>query len=726
MLQRFTPTIKQLLLITVCSLNVFLATAQTQIDNASNTSEWTDGNHTISTDGNEFTVTNTSDANAKWIAKSFGTPVAGAYKVFFTAKNASVETPVRAFVKLGGSWYKKSADTAVKPNESTTITFSDKLTDSDLLDDNNVFTLDGNTSVSIGINVRKKTSANGGTPVSIVVDDITLQAVTVNTITNTFNGDSGEKWQTKENWSENKVPTDVHDVIIPENTVVKITAGNQKAYSVTIEKGATLSINKKQSLTISDDLTNSGTFQSNLTSKFYPDIIIRGDYIADDKNGEATPVFRYKSFVSGSKVELKTPAVSLTFNELLDQNQNNGQGINLLKDVDTNRYLIGTYNNETEKYGTLNSDLEADKNTVLTPGIGYRMKGKTDSPAQGANVLAMTGTPRTGAIQIPLNFTGDTWNLIGNPYTSTIKTEAFLSANSSLMDDNYKAIYGWNGIEWVIINEANKNETGKKYLAPTQGFFVAAKSTGNIVFNSSMQIATTNTDDFITGRSTHETSQVTLALNNGNTSASTAIYFNAQGTSGFDPGYDAARFNQGNTTNLGIYTAYANNFNDIELGIQTLSNTALDATVVPLGVISEAGTVQTITASTTLSNTFIYLEDREKGVWHDLNKSSYTFSTPNAISGTGRFYVHVQSSALNALKLSNPKMVLTTLDQTINLHGNRNDALKVTVLGVRGSVVYKNVLDSHENQFTINKPAGVYIVKLENQNIQNTYKIILK
>ena len=79
----------------------------------------------------------------------------------------------------------------------------------------------------------------------------------------------------------------------------------------------------------------------------------------------------------------------------------------------------------TKKYGTLDGDTEA-ATTVLTPGIGYRMKGKPDLLLKG-NTLAMTGTPRTGAIQIPLNFTGDTWNLIGNPYTSTIKTEAFLT-----------------------------------------------------------------------------------------------------------------------------------------------------------------------------------------------------------------------------------------------------------------------------------------------------------
>ena len=43
MLLRFTPTLKQLLFITVGTLNSFFVIAQTQIDDASDTSEWTDG-----------------------------------------------------------------------------------------------------------------------------------------------------------------------------------------------------------------------------------------------------------------------------------------------------------------------------------------------------------------------------------------------------------------------------------------------------------------------------------------------------------------------------------------------------------------------------------------------------------------------------------------------------------------------------------------------------------
>ena len=194
----------------------------------------------------------------------------------------------------------------------------------------------------------------------------------------------------------------------------------------------------------------------------------------------------------------------------------------------------------------------------------------------------------------------------------------------------------------------------------------------------------------------------------------------------FDLGYDSARYNEGDTSSLGIYSSYANNFDDTELSIQTLSGASSDSTVVPLGLVTNAGASQTISATSTLNNTFVYLEDREKGTWHNLNETDYTFSTPNAMSGTGRFYIHVQSNALNTVASHKENLVLTTTNNTVNIHGNRNAKLNVTVLDIKGTVVYKNILGSNENSLTLNRPTGIYIVKLENQNIQDTHKVILK
>ena len=302
----------------------------------------------------------------------------------------------------------------------------------------------------------------------------------------------------------------------------------------------------------------------------------------------------------------------------------------------TSQYAIGI-DNITRSYDALDNDTHGA--TILTPGIGYRMRAKSGN--QKDNLLYMSGEPRTGDIEIDVKCTGDTWNLIGNPYTSCINAGAFLDANANKFDDHFYGIYGWNGKKWKIYNKNAK----KKVLPPTQGFFVAAKLNGTVVFNSSMQ-TTANGDDFIKNRSASDNSSITVSINAQERSDDTVIYFNPYGTTGFDIGYDSKRFNHGDASQLGIYTSYAN-FDDSELGIQTLSDALINEAVIPLGIVTSTGGSHTISVESTLNNASVYLEDRENKIWYDLSQSSFSFESPEALSGTGRFFIHTRTEALN-------------------------------------------------------------------------------
>ena len=56
---------------------------------------------------------------------------------------------------------------------------------------------------------------------------------------------------------------------------------------------------------------------------------------------------------------------------------------------------------------------------------------------------------------------------------------------------------------------------------------------------------TSNTDDFISGRATTTNTAIKLNLTSTSATAKTAVYFNENGTTNFDLGYDSARFNEG-------------------------------------------------------------------------------------------------------------------------------------------------------------------------------------
>jgi hypothetical protein len=83
------------------------------------------------------------------------------------------------------------------------------------------------------------------------------------------------------------------------------------------------------------------------------------------------------------------------------------------------------------------------------------------------------------------------------------------------------------------------------------------------------------------------------------------------------------------------------------MALQTLPETALNNSAVPLGINSGAG-VQlrfSIAEIALPGGTMVYLEDRATGTFTLLNTSDYVVTPTAAVSGTGRFYLHFSADA---------------------------------------------------------------------------------
>ena len=149
-------------------------------------------------------------------------------------------------------------DITILSSSAQTVDFYD--TSYSQWDYDKAFKLDGKTDISIGINIKKKTSANNNNDVSVIIDDITLEKVNPTTKINEFTDNGTDnKWSTKENWSLDKIPNFADNIIIPDSKTVKIINGTTKAYSVEIKIAGKL-INKAANITVITDITNNGTF----------------------------------------------------------------------------------------------------------------------------------------------------------------------------------------------------------------------------------------------------------------------------------------------------------------------------------------------------------------------------------------------------------------------------------------------------------------------------------
>ncbi|MFN5026027.1 MAG: T9SS type A sorting domain-containing protein, partial [Bacteroidota bacterium] len=172
-----------------------------------------------------------------------------------------------------------------------------------------------------------------------------------------------------------------------------------------------------------------------------------------------------------------------------------------------------TYNNSPSVFRYNEADTGRSSNgwvsinhidSVLVPGIGYRVFVRGDrsdttrlvansTTPQNTFTLDFRGTPNQGNISIPLSFTnssstGDGWNLVGNPYPSSIDWNAIHDPGRTASGSGfsgtdytqlYHSVYVYNPVTNVYNSYNALSNTGTGSLtsgiiASGQAFFVKA------------------------------------------------------------------------------------------------------------------------------------------------------------------------------------------------------------------------------------------------------------
>ncbi len=399
------------------------------------------------------------------------------------------------------------------------------------------------------------------------------------------------------------------------------------------------------------------------------------------------------------------------------------------------------FNNTTGLYE--NYDVVANASTSLTPGTGYR------AATSDGSTLAFIGTAETGDVYKDIIVGDDPtygeWNLIGNPYPSYIDAEAFLTHTVSTafsgetnMDllVNASGIYGYDGDTsdgWKVITLANDNG---QLIAPGQGFFVAADADDtlfhDVEFTPAMR-TTGNADDFIQGRSNTTLSFVKLRASTANHSYNTEFYFDDNASLGLDPGYDAVVWGGTAPSTFALYSHLVQNNSGMPIALQALGSADLSNVTIPLGLNANAG--ESLTISISEMNTpvavNVYLEDYQNNTLTLLNDTDFVINPIDNLNGTGRFYLRLSNSVLSTTDnvFDTVSIYANQANRTINISGQLTDDTFAKVYDIQGRLVSTTALDANATRQTIdasNLNTGVYIVKLTNNNITKTEKIILK
>ena len=351
----------------------------------------------------------------------------------------------------------------------------------------------------------------------------------------------------------------------------------------------------------------------------------------------------------------------------------------------------------------------------IVPGYGVSMK--LASPGD----VSITGNLITTNYGLPITTgTRNNFNLLGNPYTCYINSAA-IAANPSNSAINNATFWLWDGTQYVTYNNANPIE-----IAPAQGFFVEANTDDNIIFFTTIQ-SHQNTDTFM--RNTSKSS-LELFVESDDKKTSTKVFYIDGKTTGFDSGYDSKMFGDVNY-DFAVFTELVTDNEGEHLAIQTLSNSAYETTVIPVGVIAEANKEISFSASSqNLPNGVeVYLEDRTNNTYTNISKQSHAVTLQNAQNGVGRFYIHTSSKVLsNEDIIANSNISVYKSDRKqITISGLQTQAnLKVySILGEE--LVNKNVNSNGTSLIELpSLSTGVYVVKLNTNTGTITKKIVLE
>lgn len=297
----------------------------------------------------------------------------------------------------------------------------------------------------------------------------------------------------------------------------------------------------------------------------------------------------------------------------------------------------------------------------------------------------------------------DGWNLLANPYPSTIDWDGLGWIKSNIAD----AVYMYNPTldQYTSYVAGIGTNGGSNLIASSQAFLVQATGASPVL---QLTEAGKNSTDGIFIRSTSAINDdiIKLSVGNGLYSDEMVVRFDSLATSGFDLNFDAKKFYSYNTDAPGISSMVDTN----QYAINTLQKLTNDISIPVKVVVGITGnyTIVLDSISRLPQNTCIILHDLKTGIQTDLKTTtSYSFYIEDTT-----YYPRFR------INIGKPVVVSSTAstcggspDGTAVASGNGTGPFDYIWTDQQG-----NVVQSHSNIFgsdmLTNAAPGVYLVTI--------------
>jgi hypothetical protein len=490
-----------------------------------------------------------------------------------------------------------------------------------------------------------------------------------------WTGITSNDWNTPANWDGNLVPTVNDNVVIPDvsggSGYFPQISGSAVCNDLLIETGAFLTISSDGALTVEGSATNNGNLS-----------------IQSDASGSG-------SLIENSGVQASTERY-FTGNTI-DWHLVSSPVSNATANVFYGMYLQN-FNETTNSY----TDVTLSE-TPLNVLEGYALY----STLSAVNTITFNGSLNTGTQTKGYSADNSGWNLLGNPFASSIDWET-VSIPSGLSNEvHYIEASTGNDLSYV----QGVGGTGSQYIAPAQGFFVKATSAGTFSLGSD-QRTHSGANNFYKSYNPH---LMVLEASGANYSDQTWIHINGQAGVEHDGIFDAYKRISESNPELPQIFSYT------PAGDRLAVNGMPEAMTVPVGFTAVETGSFTITAIEKGDFANLYLEDLLTGTLTNLMINSFTFDF-NSGDQEHRFNLHFNSLATS--EVSDVNHNIFSRGNKIYIESVGNNEL-VLVYHVTGQLIASTRLNNGMNEIAVEK-TGNYIVKVISSTSFSTKKVFIK
>ena len=354
-----------------------------------------------------------------------------------------------------------------------------------------------------------------------------------------------------------------------------------------------------------------------------------------------------------------------------------------------------------------------DGATTLSADVAYENNNKTYNLVDGG----------AGALQ--------EWNLVSNPHPAYLNlndnsgdtTNNFLKVNALALAT--VAVYAWDGSAWDVFDQTTNTIN---YIAPGEGFYVKAVDGAgtDLSFTQDMMAygkGVNFNDSKVNNPFRSAIFKIELQDLDNNKSDYTKLFFTDKATKGLDPGYDSEKFFMGPSSK--IFTRLLENDKGVNYHNQSLSMQDLKDAVVPLGINSNASSLNLKIKESTIDHLYnVYLEDRLKNTIVEFDEDIVLELDKNS-DNTIRFYLHFTDGMIPELPTDGDDFrIFKVSDDEIKLMGSPETNYNAKVYDFSGRLV-REVNFTHIVNINEVDSRGINILTIESNDKTFTKKFKL-